>query len=224
MSRKIMLVTPVTVTNDLPVLSAGSVLKKPDAPMFNEPLDHNYTGEELLAIMKKHNVELVGGVKILPGVLNSLSPDYVFELYMNTRYGLPTSPSVMPVRAMQAYSTSYLALKAYPVVSLLFSSLYQENIATINPLTKYESENMVRILRHVNYSWLEAAKRFELAPQDAAKVIVSKALESQRLGTLVETHDIYYLNADNANPLLVNGVTVNDLVDYYESTGLQPTA
>ncbi len=224
MSRKIRLVKPVTVTNDLPVLPAGSTLKKPDAPMFSEPLDHNYTGEELLAIMKKHNAELVGGVKILPGALNSLSADYVFELYMNTRYGLPTSPAVMPVRAMQAYSTSYLALKAYPVVSLLFSSLYQDNVATINPLTKYEAENMVRVLRHVNYSWLEAAKRFELAPQEANHVIVSKAIESQRLGDLVETHDIWYLNADNANPLLVNGTTVDDLVDYYITTGLQPSA
>lgn len=224
MSRKIMLVKPVTITNDLPVLPAGISLKKPDAPMFSEPLEQNYTAEELLTLMKKFNNELVGGVKILPGALNSLDPNYVYELYMNTRYGLPTSPSVMPVRALQSYSTSYLALKAYPVVSLIFSSLYQENVSTINPVTKFEAENMVRILRHVNYSWLQAARRFELSPQDANHVVVSKAVETQRLGTIVETTDVWYLNADNANPLLVNGTTVDDLVDYYISTGLQPSA
>lgn len=223
-TRVIHLTIPLNLTDDLPALEAGVSLVKPVATSFAEPLEINYSGEDLLALIKKHNVDLVGGVKLNPGVLNNLPIEYLYELYMHIRYGLDPSPAVYPVKAGVTYSTGYLALKQYPLLSLIFTSLYLEKRDTIDPVLQYEGEQMLRHLKHINYAWLEAANRHIANPAEVNYVVCSKATHTKIFGTTTETVDVYYLNNATAAPLLTGGSTVDDLVDYYISTGLQPSA
>lgn len=223
MSKEIYLVTPIKVTNDLPRLGAGVEVLKPSVPMFSEPIEYNYTGAQLKQIMREENVELLGGVRLFPDALNNLPEDYLLAMYMNTRYGLGTDQTMFAPRAGSGYSCSYLALLAYPVLSLMFASLHKRHNLTIDPVRKFEAENFARTLRHINYSWLEATKAFEANPDSADWVVVSKMTITTTLGDQAEVMERYYLNAVNAAPLIAAGATPEDLVEYYETTGMQPT-
>lgn len=222
--REIHLITPYIVTHDFPALSAGSVLTKPvDTPTRSPALNSDYTDAELRAIIKTHQAELVGGVKLLPNAIESLPEGFLYETYMYVVYGLPPSPQVFPACAGTNFSTSWLALCSYPVISCLLANLYKELSITIDPVLKYRADNILRLLRFVNYSWLETAKLHTVNPQLRERVVVSKSKTIQVLGNVAEEKETYYLNAILAKPLLDAGSTVEDLVDYYESTGLQPS-
>lgn len=222
--RLIILSTPFVVTNDYPALPAGTKIQKPvDSPLPEMPLANDFTDEQLRAIIKEQSPELLGGVKLYPNAIESLPAGYLHEAYMSVIYGLPTSPMVFPVRAGATYSTSWLAMCAYPIVSCLLSSLYKYASVTIDPVMKYRAENILRLLRFVNYTWLQAAQLHTTNPTERNKVVCSRSKEITSLNGQVEETEIFYLNSLLAQPLIDAGTSAEDLVEFYVTTGTQPS-
>ena len=216
-------------------------VNKPDSPIFAEraPLEMEYTETELRRILLEHPTPHWAGVTFTEDSLSALPDNYLLNIYLNTRYQVPMSAGMMPMRASTEvrestelpadkvpkieFSACQHLLPTYVLAACLFGALFDRTKQTINPEVHFSAMQLLRIahtLYFMAYTLLQSNPNVEFND----RLVIAQLNEYNLVGTDIGHVITIYFDADVLESYTNAGGTIDGAIEHWLMHKTQPPA
>lgn len=201
--------------------SVGDMPSQPATPVQKEDYRIDYT-EDQLRTMVIENVGMIGDMVVDTASVAALPENYLSELYANTRFSMPISGELMPIRLGDAFTTSPYSLPNYFLMSALLHAIYQKELLTTDPESKWKLDNGLRLLKQINYMMLRVLQT-NPAGVRPPQPVVSAYTEVYSTEVIQETTHVVLIDSYELAALEQTGWTAQSIADHWTATKTQPS-